>query len=41
MSEKPITRKEFLKLPMRERRKILRKHAAKLLKAMPNYPEEL
>jgi hypothetical protein len=35
-----MTRKEFLKLPMRERRKILRKQAAELLKAMPNYPEE-
>lgn len=35
-----ITRKEFLKLPMKERRKILRRQAEKLLKAMPDYGKE-
>lgn len=41
MKTETITKKEFLKLPMKERRKILRRQAAKLLKAIPNYPEEL
>jgi hypothetical protein len=36
-----ITRTEFLKLPMRERRKILRAQADVLLETMPNYPEDL
>lgn len=36
-----ITRKNFLKLPMRERRRILRAQADALLEVMPNYPEDL
>lgn len=38
MKKKPS--KEFLKLPMKERRRILRKQAAKLLKAMPDYGKD-
>lgn len=36
-----VTRKNFLKLPMRERRRILRAQADALLEVMPNYPEDL
>lgn len=39
--KKEISRKEFLKLPMKERRRILRRQAEKLLKAMPDYGKDL
>lgn len=41
MRKKRITPKEFLKLPMKERRRILRRQAAKMAKLMPDYGKGL